>query len=49
MTTRPAMRQPGEPAPAWSAVDHLGRPVSSDDLAGKRYVLWFYPKASTPG
>lgn len=26
-----------------------GRPVSSDDLAGRRYVMFFYPKAMTPG
>jgi thioredoxin-dependent peroxiredoxin len=26
-----------------------GERVSSDDLAGKRYVMFFYPKAMTPG
>lgn len=26
-----------------------GEEVSSDDLAGKRYVMFFYPKAMTPG
>ena len=26
-----------------------GETVSSDDFAGKRYVMFFYPKAMTPG
>lgn len=26
-----------------------GEPVSSSDFAGKKYVLFFYPKAMTPG
>lgn len=26
-----------------------GDQVSSDDLAGKKYVMFFYPKAMTPG
>lgn len=29
--------------------DHHGNPVSSDDFAGKRVVVFFYPKAMTPG
>ena len=39
----------GDPFPAWSAVDHMGKTVSSGDLAGKKYLLWFYTKAMTPG
>ena len=45
----PAMLQPGERAPDFEARDHLGRTVRLADLAGKRVVLWFYPKADTPG
>ena len=41
--------QVGDAFPAWSLVDHAGRTVSSRDLAGKKYLLWFYPKAMTPG
>ena len=26
-----------------------GEKISSDDLAGKRYVMFFYPRAMTPG
>lgn len=29
--------------------DHTGAQVSSRDLAGKTYLLWFYPRAMTPG
>ncbi len=39
----------GSQFPAWELVDHQGQKVSSTDLAGKTYLLWFYPKASTPG
>ena len=39
----------GDAAPPFSLDDHQGRRVSLGDLAGKRVVLWFYPKADTPG
>ena len=45
----PAMLQPGSPAPDFSLPDQLGRNVRLADLRGKRVVLWFYPKADTPG
>ena len=43
------MLKPGDPAPAFEARDHHGNTVRLSDLAGKRFVLWFYPKAATPG
>ena len=39
----------GAPFPAWSLTDHTGASRTSAELAGKRYLLWFYPKAMTPG
>jgi thioredoxin-dependent peroxiredoxin len=39
----------GEMFPAWTLRDQSGASVSSRDLAGKTYLLWFYPKAQTPG
>jgi peroxiredoxin Q/BCP len=39
----------GSPAPTFVVSDHLGRTVRSQDLLGKRWILWFYPKADTPG
>jgi thioredoxin-dependent peroxiredoxin len=41
--------QEGDPAPAFTLQASLGRTVSSAALAGKPYVLYFYPKADTPG
>ncbi|HSD11226.1 MAG TPA: peroxiredoxin [Candidatus Binatia bacterium] len=43
------MLKPGEPFPSWKMKDHTGAFVSSSDLAGKTYLLWFYPKAMTSG
>jgi len=41
--------KPGDSFPAWSLRDQTGVKVSSADLAGKTYLLWFFPKAMTPG
>jgi peroxiredoxin Q/BCP len=39
----------GDPFPAWTLPDQTGKSVSSTDLAGKTYLVWFFPKAMTPG
>ena len=39
----------GTPAPAFTLPDQDGTPVSLSDFAGQTVVLYFYPKASTPG
>ncbi len=43
------MLKVGDPAPDFDAVDHEGRPVKLHDFLEKKVVLWFYPKADTPG
>jgi peroxiredoxin Q/BCP len=43
------MLEPGAVAPDFETVDHLGHPVRLRDFAGRRVVLWFFPKADTPG
>ena len=43
------MLNPGDVAPDFTAKDHLGHEVSLAALRGKNVVLWFYPKADTPG
>lgn len=43
------MLTPGTVAPPFELQDHLGRTVKLSDFEGKRVVLWFYPKADTPG
>ena len=39
----------GSPFPAWKMTAHNGDVVASSDLAGKPYLLWYYPAAMTPG
>jgi peroxiredoxin Q/BCP len=43
------MLETGSAAPAFSLSDHEGNTVTLEGLAGKWVVLWWYPKASTPG
>jgi len=43
------MLKPGDAAPNFAGHDHLGRPVKLADFRGKSLVLWFFPKADTPG
>ena len=43
------MLNPGDQAPDFEATDHNGNTVRLRDLRGKKVVLWFYPKADTPG
>ena len=39
----------GERAPDFTLPDQDGEPVTLSDLAGGSVVLYFYPKANTPG
>ena len=39
----------GDKAPAFKVKDQNGEIVSNKDYAGKPYVIYFYPRASTPG
>jgi peroxiredoxin Q/BCP len=41
--------QPGDPAPDFTLPDQEGDPVSLSALRGGTVVLYFYPKADTPG
>lgn len=41
--------QKGDPAPAFNAKDQNGQGIALADFAGKKLVLYFYPKDSTPG
>jgi peroxiredoxin Q/BCP len=43
------MLKPGDAAPEFDVMDHEGRRVRLSDLRGRKVVLWFYPKADTPG
>ena len=39
----------GDKAPAFSLPDQNGRKVSLADFSGKKLLVYFYPKADTPG
>ena len=39
----------GEKAPKFNLLNQEGQIISSDKLYNQKYILWFYPKACTPG
>ena len=41
--------QVNDPAPAFVGIDQDGQPIQLTDFAGKKLVLYFYPKDNTPG
>jgi thioredoxin-dependent peroxiredoxin len=41
--------QPGDKAPDFTLLDQRGEPVSLKDFKGRKVLLFFYPKADTPG
>lgn len=43
------MLEAGVKAPAFTLPDQDGNPVSLSDFAGKKVILYFYSKDSTPG
>jgi peroxiredoxin Q/BCP len=43
------MIEPGDKAPDFTLPDQDGHPVKLSDLRGRPVVLYFYPKADTPG
>ncbi|MDP9884873.1 peroxiredoxin Q/BCP [Sinomonas atrocyanea] len=47
--TAPTKLSAGQQAPAFTLPDATGTPVSLEDYRGGRVVVYFYPKAATPG
>ena len=43
------MLEQGANAPDFAVSAHNGETVKLSDYAGKHVLLWFYPKADTPG
>ena len=39
----------GDKIPAFECLDNTGNVVNSDDLTGKKLIVFFYPRANTPG
>ena len=44
-----ALPAAGTPAPAFTLENHDGNAVSLDQFSGRYVLLWWYPKADTPG
>lgn len=43
------MLEVGSNAPDFTLQDQDGNDVSLSELKGQKVVLWFFPKANTPG
>ena len=43
------MLKPGDKAPEFTLKADDGKDISLSDFRGKRVLLYFYPKANTPG
>jgi peroxiredoxin Q/BCP len=39
----------GQEAPDFTVKSHEGKDTRLSDYRGKKVLLWFYPKADTPG
>jgi len=46
---KPTMLTVGDMAPSFTVQTHEGKDLSLASLRGKKILLWFYPKADTPG
>ena len=49
MKTDNDMLKPGDKMPYFEVMDQDGRMVTSDDLRGKKTIIYFYPKDNTSG
>ena len=43
------MLQCGDKAPDFTLPDAYNNDISLNNFLGKKIILWFFPKASTPG
>lgn len=41
--------EPGDAAPPFVAVDHTGATRSNEEFKGSKLIIYFYPRAFTPG
>ena len=49
MKTDNDLLKPGDKMPYFEVMDQDGRMVTSDDLRGKKTIIYFYPKDNTSG
>jgi len=43
------MLKEGDKAPSFALSNQDGKTIRLEDYKGKHVILWFYPKADTPG
>ncbi len=43
------MLKVGDLAPDFTLPTHHGKPLTLSSLRGRKVLLWFYPRADTPG
>lgn len=43
------MLKPGDKAPDFTLTSDEGKEISLNDFKGKRALIFFFPKANTPG
>jgi thioredoxin-dependent peroxiredoxin len=43
------MLKPGDKAPGFQLIDQYGKKTKLSDFKGKKLLVYFYPKADTPG
>jgi peroxiredoxin Q/BCP len=44
-----SLLKPGDKAPAFALPDQHGKTVKLADFKGQKLLVYFYPKANTPG
>jgi hypothetical protein len=49
LSERKPMVEVGQTAPDFELLDQSGEPVRLSELRGQKVVVYFYPKADTPG
>ncbi len=47
--SNPGLLSVGDVAPDFECMSHAGELVRLSDFRGQRLILWFFPKADTPG
>ena len=47
--SNPDLLSVGDTAPDFACTTHTGETAHLSDFQGQRLVLWFFPKADTPG
>jgi peroxiredoxin Q/BCP len=49
LMSNPDLLSVGDAAPDFECTSHTGDTIRLSDFRGQRLILWFFPKADTPG